>query len=1049
MQFNSKYVELHSHSFYSFGEGASHIDELLNRAHQLDYPAMALTDYNMCGALEFSRQSNHFGIKPITGAEIILEDDSHIVLLAKNRTGYSNISQLLTLANGSDRREPRLDPKHIPQYTSGTILLTGSQNGLVSNSIKENKIEKAKSVLKELREYFEDNSIYIELNRNFMHGDSSRVNSLISIALDVDLPLVATNNVHYHISNRYKLQNVLASIRGNESLDGLAHTLKINSEFYLKSELQMQNLFKSVPNALTNTLKISNECDFNLSSDLAYELPSPNVPDGFTPFSYLKYLCYEAAQRRYGEVSNSVDNRLKEELRLIKKHNLAGFMLLYREIVLIARDISIEMGKSDLEEPIEIRSPGRGRGSSVAMLTGYLIGISHVDPLLYNLTLERFIPDDLKTLPDIDIDFPRAIREKLIPRIHEYFGPQFAVLTGMITRYKSKGILRDLGKVFGIPDGDISTLSRKINNSDPALLKSEMLSIPEFKNVVDLPEWENIISLAPQLKDAPKALGQHVGGMILSSSPISEMVPFRRSALDGRYIIDWDKDSIADAGFAKIDILSLPVLDQIDEAILLIKDTKNELVDISQIDPEDSDVFDMINRGLSKGVFLLQSPAQLKMGQRLLSRNLNDLAYQVALIRPGVGVQGNSVSQFVDRYRYGTPWQYDHYLEKRALERTCGIIVWQEQVVQLISDISGISQAESDEMRRGFARSNNESLIKGYWDRFKKGAVDNGIPEEISHKIFSKINGQYMFPESHSHAFAISAYQSAWLKTHYPLEFYVSLINNQPMGFYPLETLKQDARKFGIDFCNPDINLSQDKCTIDGNSLLIGLEFINGVGVRNAKNILDERNLRGPFDSVGDFVRRVQTKPDAIEALIFSGAFDLIEPNRKLALWKSGLYKGPSGHQITLPISMDDSTPDLMDFSNHEKMIFEYEFMGMYPKGHIMEFIRPLLPKDVLSTYEVYSMEEGEIVSVCGIGIARQHPRGHKGTVFVTVEDECSDVQLILWPDIHKKYMDVLKDPIILAKGKISRQDGTTSVVVSHLETLEPKNGLPSAHNWH
>ena len=1049
MQFNSKYVELHSHSFYSFGEGASHIDELLNRAYQLDYPAMALTDYNMCGALEFSRQSNHFGIKPITGAEIILEDDSHIVLLAKNRTGYSNISQLLTLANGSDRREPRLDPKHIPQYTSGTILLTGSQNGLVSNSIKENKIEKAKSVLKELREYFEDNSIYIELNRNFMHGDSSRVNSLISIALDVDLPLVATNNVHYHISNRYKLQNVLASIRGNESLDGLAHTLKINSEFYLKSELQMHNLFKSVPNALTNTLKISNECDFNLSSDLGYELPSPNVPDGFTPFSYLKYLCYEAAQRRYGEVSNSVDNRLKEELRLIKKHNLAGFMLLYREIVLIARDISIEMGKSDLEEPIEIRSPGRGRGSSVAMLTGYLIGISHVDPLLYNLTLERFVPDDLKILPDIDIDFPRSIREKLIPRIHEYFGPQFAVLTGMITRYKLKGILRDLGKVFRIPDGDISTLSRQIHNSDPASLKSEMLSIPEFKNVVNLPEWENIISLAPQLKDAPKALGQHVGGMILSSSPISEMVPFRRSALDGRYIIDWDKDSIADAGFAKIDILSLPVLDQIDEAILLIKDTKNELVDISQIDPEDSDVFDMINRGLSKGVFLIQSPAQLKMGQRLLSRNLNDLAYQVALIRPGVGVQGNSVSQFVDRYRYGTPWQYDHYLEKRALERTCGIIVWQEQVVQLISDISGISQAESDEMRRGFARSNNENLIRGYWDRFKKGAIENGISEEISYKIFSKINGQYMFPESHSHAFAVSAYQSAWLKTHYPLEFYVSLINNQPMGFYPLETLKQDARKFGIDFCNPDINFSQSECTINGNSLLIGLQFIKGVGVHNSKNIVDERNVRGPFDSVGDFVRRVQIKLEVIEALIFSGVFDLIEPNRKLALWKSGLYKGPSGHQMTLPISMDDSTPDLMDFSKYEKMIFEYESMGMYPKGHIMEFIRPLLSKGVLSTHEVYSVEEGETVSVCGIGIARQHPRGHKGTVFVTVEDECSDVQLILWPDIHKKYMRILEDPIILAKGKISRQDGTTSVVVSHLETLEPKNGLPFAHNWY
>ena len=1049
MYVSSKYVELHAHSFYSFGEGASHIGELLTRAYELAYSAMALTDYNMCGALEFSRQSDHFGIKPITGAEIILEDNSHIVLLAKNRIGYSNISRLLTLANASDRREPRLDPTHIPEHASGTILLTGAQNGLISNAIKEHKIERAKIVLNKYREYFEDGSIYIELNRNFMYGDSNRINSLISIGSDMKLPLVATNNVHYHIADRYKLQNALTSIRSNTNLDKLTHLLKINSEFYLKSESQMQRLFKSIPKALTNTLAISDRCEFNLSSDLGYELPSPNVPDGFTPFTYLSHLCYEAAQRRYGEVGNSVNNRLREELRLIKKHNLAGFMLLYREIVLIAREISVDMGKLDSEEPIEIRSPGRGRGSSVAMLTGYLIGISHVDPLLYNLTLERFVPEDLKILPDIDIDFPRSIREKLIPRIHEYFGPQFAVLTGMITRYKLKGILKDLGKVFGIPDRDISNLSKKIHNSDPTFLKHEMLSIPEFKNVVDLPEWKNIISLASQLKDAPKTLGQHVGGMILSSSPISDMVPFRKSALEGRYIIDWDKDSIADAGFAKIDILSLPVLDQIDESISLIRDTTGKLVDISQVDPKDNEVFDMINTGLSKGVFLLQSPAQLKMGQRLLSRSLNDLAYQVALIRPGVGVQGNSVSQFIERYRHGIPWQYDHHLEQRALERTCGIIVWQEQVVQLISDISGISQAESDEMRRGFAKTNNEGLIKVYWQKFVKGAIKNGISKEIAHKIFSKLNGQYMFPESHSHAFAVSAYQSAWLKTHYPLEFYVSLMNNQPMGFYPLETIKQDARKFGVDFYNPDINHSQSKCTVNGNSLLIGLEFVKNIGIQNSQNIIDERDARGPFNSVGDFIRRVQIKPDSVESLIFSGAFDSLISNRRLALWESGLYKSPSGSQITLPISMDDNIPSLADFSSYEKMILEYEAINMYPKGHIMDFIRPLLPLDVSSTYDVYSMGEGELVSVCGMGIARQHPRGDKGTTFVTVEDESSDIQLILWSDIHKKYIRVLEDPIILATGKISRQDGTTSVVVSHLETLEPKIGLPSAHNWY
>ena len=997
------FVHLNAHSVYSKMRGTISLKELIDLAQSHQAGSLALTDVNTVrGFINFVHSAQDRNIAPIAGVNLITNIDE-VVILAENHAGYENMCRVITECyTDPDRSAADI----LRQRSSGLFVLTYQP-----------------SLIKRLHSFMSDTQLFVELRPGI------KETMVQKLSKKYRLEMVATGDVYFKDSTEHHSHKILRAINNNTTLKELEKEHYKSKDHWFRAESDMVRLFPNSLDAINNSHYLAQRCKRKWSF-VNTIFPGLSLKDTYQSNKKLRDYAYQGAMVRYERVTDRIKKRIEYEMNLITQKGFAPYFLIVRDIV------------SQTRATI-------GRGSAAASVVSYCLFITQVDPIKYNLVFDRFIHPERSDMPDIDIDFPRAIREKLIPRIHEYFGPQFAVLTGMITRYKSKGILRDLGKVFGIPDGDISTLSRKINNSDPALLKSEMLSIPEFKKVVDLPEWENIISLASQLKNAPKALGQHVGGMILSSSPISEMVPFRRSALDGRYIIDWDKDSIADAGFAKIDILSLPVLDQIDEAILLIKDTKNELVDISQIDPEDSDVFDMINRGLSKGVFLLQSPAQLKMGQRLLSRNLNDLAYQVALIRPGVGVQGNSVSQFVDRYRYGTPWQYDHYLEKRALERTCGIIVWQEQVVQLISDISGISQAESDEMRRGFARSNNESLIKGYWDRFKKGAVDNGIPEEISHKIFSKINGQYMFPESHSHAFAISAYQSAWLKTHYPLEFYVSLINNQPMGFYPLETLKQDARKFGIDFCNPDINLSQDKCTIDGNSLLIGLEFINGVGVRNAKNILDERNLRGPFDSVGDFVRRVQTKPDAIEALIFSGAFDLIEPNRKLALWKSGLYKGPSGHQITLPISMDDSTPDLMDFSNHEKMIFEYEFMGMYPKGHIMEFIRPLLPKDVLSTYEVYSMEEGEIVSVCGIGIARQHPRGHKGTVFVTVEDECSDVQLILWPDIHKKYMDVLKDPIILAKGKISRQDGTTSVVVSHLETLEPKNGLPSAHNWH
>ena len=483
--------------------------------------------------------------------------------------------------------------------------------------------------------------------------------------------------------------------------------------------------------------------------------------------------------------------RLRQEFRLIEMHNLAGFLLLYREIVQIAQRIMEERGLSHPETPLEERPPGRGRGSSVALLVGYLIGISHVDPLQWDLTLERFISDDTSLLPDIDLDFPRQLRDELIRRVHQRFGPEFAVLTGAISTYRLKGVLQDLGKALGLPRDELSLLSKQLHSQDAAALEYEMRELPAFSERVEASGWRDLIELAPQLMGAPRGLGQHVGGMILSSSPIPEMVPVRAGAMEGRYIMDWNKDSVADAGFAKIDLLSLPVLDQLEEALDMIEARDGRRPDLSRIDPRDPAVYELINQGRAKGVFLLQSPAQLKMGQRLLSENLQDLAYQVALIRPGVGVQGSAVSQFVDRYRHGAPWEYDHPLEERALARGYGIIVWQEQVVQLVMDVAGFTAAQADELRRAFARPNNSHLLEGLWQRFLEGAQSRGVPEDAARRIFAKLNGHYMFPESHSHAFAITAYQAAWLKRYHPVEFFVSLMNNQPMGFYPMETLKQ------------------------------------------------------------------------------------------------------------------------------------------------------------------------------------------------------------------------------------------------------------------
>ena len=1044
------YVELHVKSFYSFGEGASHTHELLAQAKEHGYAALALTDTNLCGALEFSRLAGSLGIKPITGGELTLVDGSRLVLLAKTRRGYANLSKLFTLANGVDRREPRLDPAHLSAHAEGVVLLTGGRDGNLSRLALEGRGEGARDLLESYVEWYGTGSVYVELQQNFLKGDTARNRALANVAHDLGVPVVATNDVHYHSPERYRLQHALVAARRNTTIDQALPFIRPNHHLHLKAPAQMERLFKDQPEALVNTLRIAEQCAFDLSSDLGYTLPEPAVPEGYTVESYLRRLCSEAGLRRYGSMSEKVEERLEEEFRLIRRHRLAGFLLLYREIVLIAQKIMEEKGMAHPEIPLEERPPGRGRGSSVALLVGYLIGISHVDPLRWNLTLERFISEDTSQLPDIDLDFPRGLRDELIQRVHEHFGPDYAVLAGAVATYSAKGIIQDLGKALGLPRDDLKLLSKQLYSHDGAKLKEEMLVLPAFREKVDAQGWRNLIELAPQLMDAPRSLGQHVGGMILSDAPISGMVPIRAGAMEGRYIMDWNKDSVADANFAKIDLLSLPALDQLEEALDLIERKEGRRPDLSRLDPEDPGVYDMINQGRSKGVFLLQSPAQLKMGQRLKSRSLLDLAYQVALIRPGVGVQGSSVSQFVERYRHGASWEYDHPLEQRALERGYGIIVWQEQVVQLIMDVAGFTAAQADEVRRAFARPHSDHLVAMHRERFLEGAQGRRVPRNVAEKIFGKINGHYMFPESHSHAFAVTAYQAAWLKRYYPLDFFVTLMNNQPMGFYPLETLKEDARRFGVTFLNPCVNLSQVKCIPDQGCVLLGLQIIKDVGESAGKLIVEERERHGLYASAGDLVRRTGLKPQAVQSLVMAGAFDGFVPNRRVALWDAGLPIRPSRNgQRAFPVSGRESVPDLADFTEYERMVGEYRVMGIYPRGHVMEFVRPALTPDVLPAAAIEGMGDGEKVMVAGWPVARQHPRGQDGTVFVTIEDETGDVQLILWPKVFARCRRVLGNQVILARGRVSRWDGTTNVVVSGVKRVGTKVLMPTAHDWH
>ena len=813
------YTELHCHTNYSFQEGASSIDEVLVRAGELGYHALAITDHdNLCGAMQFAQVARSLDIQPIIGAEITLLDGSHLTLLAETRKGYANLCRLLSYAHlGAERRDPKLAPSYLSDHAEGLVLLTGCRNGRVSGLLAEGRYEDAEAQAKKYVDWFGPESVYLELQQNLVHGDTTRNKRLVSLGKKLGVGVVATNNVHYHVPERHRLHDALVAIRHNKGLEETHRERRPNGHFYLKSPAEMAALFAGVPEAVRNTLRIAERCSFDLSRDLGYRFPDCPVPQGHTPQSYLEELCYQAAVRRYGSVTPKVRKRLEMEFRLIGKNELAGFFLIYHEIIQLAREVMIELGLSDPEIPLEERPPGRGRGSSVSMLVGYLIGLSHIDPLEFDLSLDRFLHDEMVSVPDIDLDFPRDIREELIKRVHERWGWDRAALTGMISTYKIRGAVRDLGKALGLPPEDVDKLAKRVDSHSAKGLQSEMLALPEFKDRTDAPVWRDLIDLAAQLDGFPKYLAQHPGGMIISSSPLIDYVPVHQAAMEGRYICHWDKDSIDDAGFVKIDFLALGALSQMQEALQLIEDRTGRYIDLSRIDFEDKAVYEMLHKADTIGIFQVESAAQMQTITRIKPRDLTDMAYEVGAVRPGVGVN-DGVTQFIRRRTQGIPWDFDHPLEKRALERTLGIILFQDQVNQVAIDVAGFSPNEADQLRRAFTRKNGERLIEQYWAKFREGAMARGVPEPAAEKIFKKFNGHYMFPESHAFAFGATAYHMSWLKRYYPLEFFVAIFNQQPMGFYNLETLKEDARRHGVTVINPDVNSSMEKCVIKDQS---------------------------------------------------------------------------------------------------------------------------------------------------------------------------------------------------------------------------------------
>jgi error-prone DNA polymerase len=804
----STYVELHAHSNFSFLEGASHIEEIVLRALELGYDALALTDHDgLHGAMEFAQCARAWGLKPITGAEITLASRHHLTLLCESQPGYANLCRILTHAHlDHDRGEPRVEPQVLAKHTEGLIALSGCRKSEIASLVAAGRYREAEQAAERYLRMYGRENFFIELQSNLVYGDVRWNRTLAELADHMGLGVVATGNVHYHVRERHRLQDVLVAIKNRSTLDGSHRERRENSEYHLRAPEEMTELFAEFPGAVVNTRRIAERCEFDLTRDLDYRFPEYPVPEGETQESFLRKLCYRQAEDRYpmpgGRLQRKVEERLEQELALVEKHGLSGFFLIHHEIFQLAHEVAREVYGREVHGP-----PGRGRGSSVGSIICYLIGLSHIDPVANDLFLGRFLNDEMASVPDIDLDFSRDVREKLMLRIYEHFGNENVGLVATFPTYKLRSAVREVGKALGLPPAELDRLAKVSEGGSAKDVRGEMERLDHYRQKLGGGGWEHLAELSEQIAGFPRHISQHVGGMVISSKPLIELVPLEQSAMEGRVLVQWDKDSVDDARMIKIDFLALGMLSAVDETLDLIEEHHDKRIDLSRIDFNDRRVFDGICEADTMGVFQIESRAQMQTLPRVRPRTLDDLTVQVAIIRPGP-IVGGAVNPYIRRRMKNEPVTYDHPSLEPALSETLGVILYQEQVLQVAMAVAGFSAGQAESLRRAMSRKRSAEAISKLREQFIEGCLANGASPETAESVFKKVQGfaEFGFPKAHAAAFGLLAYQTAWLRTYYPTESLCALYNAQPMGFYAPHVLTNDGKRHGIRVLPPDIN---------------------------------------------------------------------------------------------------------------------------------------------------------------------------------------------------------------------------------------------------
>jgi error-prone DNA polymerase len=1070
----TEYVELHAASAFSFLQAAAQPENLVERAAELEIPAMALLDHNgVYGAARFHTSGKRRGVGTHIGAEVSVsslgprlrpaawlpnqhpEEPVRLPLLCASRAGYQNLCQLITKFKMRERTKgagaATLDD--LSQYASGLVCLTGGDEGPLAAALQSGGEAAGREVVEQLVRIYGREQVFVELQRHGERAEEWRNQAALRIARALKLPILATNGVRYATAYDREIQDLFTAIRHHVQLDHAGRLLTLNAERHLKAARTMATLFRDIPGAVENSVALSSRLGFQLD-DLGYEFPRYPVPDGETMDSFLRKRTAEGIERRYGPkkdraLMERAKKQVEHELGLIAKLGFAGYFLIVWDIINFCKAHGILV---------------QGRGSAANSAVCYCLEITAIDPVGMELLFERFLSESRNEWPDIDLDLPSdKQREQAIQYIYQRYGELGAAMTANVITYRGKSAARETGKALGFDDDTLGRLSSLVSQWEWRGQTDTMAhSFQHAGFDIYHPRIAKYLELSMRIQDLPRHLGQHSGGMVICQGKLNHVVPLERATMPGRTVVQWDKEDCADLGIIKVDLLGLGMMAVLKDCLELIPEHYDERIDLAQL-PQDDAVYRVLQQADTVGMFQVESRAQMASLPRNCPERFYDLVVQVAIIRPGP-IVGQMMHPYMRRRQRREAITYPHPSLEPVLKRTLGVPLFQEQLLRIAMTIADFSGAEAEELRRAVGMRRSWDRMRNLEGKLRAGMAAKGIDAATQDTIVQQISSfaLYGFPESHAASFALIAYASAYLKVHYLAAFTCALLNNQPMGFYAPAVLVKDAQRHGLRVKPIDVQVSEWLCTIehemDGSlSLRMGLGYAKGLS-RSAAEMLQETRARdGLFYSADDLVQRV---PDLtrkeLKRLAQIGALNGLEGirHRRDALWqveRAGRPEGPLFRQNYIDLREASGSLPLQQMKIEERLMADYAGTGLTTGRHPLYYRRSALRRqNVLSAEELRSCRDGEYVRIAGCVIARQRPGTAKGFIFISMEDETGIANVIVTPALYERdRLTVSRSRFLLVEGPLQNQDNVIHVKATRLTSLAYSNLAVTSHDFH